>query len=72
MSLFLTEAQKEQLRKRICPGCLYGVALVPGMFHTRTTGSMPGLLCSNAGCKALWDDPDNSFIEAASQKRGGT
>ena len=32
------------------------------MFFSRTTGMMDGLIC--LPCNGLWDDPDNSFIEA--------
>jgi len=50
-----------------CPKC--GVLLVvkPGMFALREHGMFSGLVCEP--CGALWDDPENSFLEAAIGRR---
>ncbi len=68
----LSSEQQQKLRERLCPGCGSPVTLMPGMFYTEATGFMDGLVCPNVDCKALWDDPDNSFIAAASRKRVAT
>jgi hypothetical protein len=39
----------------------------PGQFFMRGIGSFGGLVCE--ACKALWDDPDDSFLDAAIRAR---
>lgn len=50
------------LRKGVCPKCKEPIGLKSNMFYSPRVGYMAGYLCEP--CNALWDDPDNSFIEA--------
>ena len=56
-------AMKDQvLREGICPKCGETLARREGMFYLAELGGWPGLYCKS--CNALWDDPDNSFLQA--------
>lgn len=59
------DCKDARLRLRICPKCGGKLEKRPGMFFSRAVGGMDGLVCTNRpACKALWNDPDNSFLAA--------
>jgi len=47
--------------KKQCPKCNDTLVVKEGMFGSRLTGLMSGLVCEK--CNALYDNPDDSFIE---------
>lgn len=55
------QRRTQALLKSKCPSCEGPVVEKPGMFHSRVTGAMPGLVCES--CNALFDNPNNSFLE---------
>ena len=65
-----TPTEVATLRAGKCPACGATVKRERGAFFARGVGPMSGLVCSSDACAtggargSLWDDPDNSFMEA--------
>jgi transposase-like protein len=50
-----------------CPTCKKPMELRHGMFYSRKAGTMAGYVCED--CNSLWDDPENSFLDANRNKK---
>lgn len=48
-----------------CPKCGKTLVVKPNMFALRGLGFFSGLVCET--CKALWNDPEDNFYEAAAK-----
>ena len=58
----------EKLRTRVCPKCGFQVHKRDGVFFSRRIGYHHGLVCEP--CNSLWNDPDDSFIDALREYDG--